>query len=97
MHVITGNDLKTGLVVYLAAGDGWTAALDEGRVFADEAEAKSVLAQAEKAAARHVVAPYLIDVVCEDGALRPARLREHIRAKGPTVPSDFSETSTERD
>lgn len=97
MQVITGNDLKTGLVVYLKADGGWTTALADSRVLADQADAKTVLAEAERGTARRVVAPYLIDVVREDGALRPARFREAIRAKGPTVPSDFTGISSERD
>lgn len=97
MQIITANDLKTGLVVYLAADGDWTTALRESRVLADAAEAGTVLARAETTAVRQVVAPYLIDVVHEDGALRPARFRETIRAEGPTIPSDFSETLSERD
>jgi len=97
MQVITGNDLRTGLVVYLRADGGWTTTLAESRVLADEAEAASVLADAEGATARRVVTPYLIDVVDDNGALRPARFREHIRASGPTVPSDFTGISSKRD
>lgn len=97
MQIITGNDLKTGLVVFLAADGGWTTALPESLVLADEAEAKTALALVETTTDRQVVAPYLIDIVSEDGALRPARFRETIRAEGPTIPSDFSETLSERD
>jgi len=97
MQIITANDLKTGLVVYLAADGGWTTALRESRVLADATEARTLLAQAETTTVRQVVAPYLIDVVCDDGSPRPARFRETIRAEGPTIPSDFSETLNERD
>ena len=97
MQVITGNDLRSGLVVYLAADGGWTTALAEGRVLADEAEAATLLTQAAATAARRVVAPYLIDVVSEDGVLRPARFREAIRAAGPPIPSDFTAIPSERD
>lgn len=97
MQVITGNDLKTGLVVYLKADGGWTTALAESHAFTDEEAAKTALAEAERGTDPRVVAPYLIDVVREDGVLRPTRFREAIRARGPTIPSDFSGMSSERD
>jgi sulfite reductase (NADPH) hemoprotein beta-component len=97
MHIVTGNDLETGLVVYLKADGGWTTALREGRVLADEEEAKAILAETESTTRRRVVGPYLIDVACEDGVLRPTRFREAIRAQGPTIASDFTHLSTQRD
>lgn len=97
MQIITGNDLKSGRVVYLKADGGWTTALREGRVLADQAEARAALAEAERTTARQVVAPYLIDVAGGDGAPRPARFREHIRATGPTIPGAFNESSSKRD
>lgn len=97
MQVITANDLKTGVVVYLTAAGDWTPAIEEARTVADEAEGQARLARAQRAAtAKRVVEPYLIDVIREGGVLRPLRLREHIRARGPTVPSDFSQVSDKR-
>jgi len=97
MHLITANDLRTGIVVYLTAAGGWTPDIAGSRLAADEAEGEALLAAAKRsAAARGVVEPYLIEVEAADGAPRPRRLREHIRARGPTVPSDFSRDTDKR-
>lgn len=97
MHVVTANDLKTGLVVYLTAAGEWTTDVSQARLALDGAEGETLLAAArQSAAARRVVEPYLIEVEAADGAHRPRRLRESIRAGGPTVPSDFSRPSDKR-
>jgi hypothetical protein len=87
---VTANRLADGAVVYLTASGGWSAEIDDCRVAADEGEAASMLALGEEAAARQfVVGPYLFDLAGDDGALRPARLREAIRARGPTTGSSL--------
>jgi hypothetical protein len=84
-RIITANRLIDGAVVYLAADGGWTTTMADGRVAEDDAAA-TLMAVAERAVAgRLVVAPYLIDVVAEDGTVRPVRYREVIRATGPSV------------
>ena len=82
MKLITGNRLKDGHVVYVATDGGLTTRFDLALQVAD-ADAEAALAQA--GSRRAVLAnPYLIEV--EDG--RPSgrdRLKEAIRAAGPTV------------
>lgn len=82
MKLVTGNRLKDGHVVYVAADDGLTTRFDLA-LRLDNADAEAALVQAS--ARRGVlVNPYLIEV--EDG--RPSgrdRLKESIRAAGPTV------------
>lgn len=84
--VITANRLGDGRVVFLAADGGWAehiaaaSVLDDGpALVAAEAYAK---AQHD---ARIVVEPYLIDVDAGGGSPVAIRLRERIRAEGPTV------------
>jgi hypothetical protein len=85
--VITANDLKSGLVVFLDGDGGWTVEIAAARVVEDGPDLDGAVA-AGKAAheARIVVEPYPIDVVVTDGVPVPVRLRERIRAeRGPTV------------
>ena len=89
-QVVTANRLNDGLVVYLAAEGGWTSWLDEALVAEDEAAAEALLTAGERAVeARWVVTPYLMDVTRDGAAIRPVRLREVIRAQGPTAGTDL--------
>jgi len=85
--VITANDLRNGLVVFLDQDGGWTRDIAAARVAEDGPDLDSAVA-AGKAAhdARIVVEPYPIDVDVKDGVPVPSRLRERIRAeRGPTI------------
>jgi hypothetical protein len=86
LKVATANRLRDGLVVYLAGDGGWSEAIGEGRVAGDEAGASLLMEAAARAVdAQEVVEPYLMEVAADDAGLRPLRLRERIRAAGPTV------------
>jgi hypothetical protein len=88
--VVSGNRLNDGVVVYLDAAGGWRERLAEARVAHDDASAAEILRLAEHPdQAVRVVAPYLIEVVVEGGALRAQSQREAIRAAGPTVRRDL--------
>lgn len=83
-QMITANRLTDGIVVYLGADGTWHEEIAEASAAeTDEAAAElERIAAADEAACR-VVGPYLMEI---DGAgHRPARLRESIRAVGPTV------------
>ena len=85
--VVTANDLRNGLVVFLDGEGGWTVEIAEARVLDDGPDLDDAVARAKaQADARIVVEPYPVDVVVTDGIPVPARLRERIRAeRGPTV------------
>jgi hypothetical protein len=84
-QMITANRLRDGEVLYWKAGN-WVLALADGEVFADPKAADAALAQATEYVTRNkVVSPYLFDVKVADGDIKPAKEREIIRAKGPTV------------
>ncbi len=90
-QIVTANRLLDGVVVYLDASGGWTDVIGAARVLESEADIEAALAAGQKAAQdRIVVEPYAIDVAEEDGGLRPLRLREAIRAKGPTIREDLA-------
>lgn len=84
MKILTGNDLKTGAVVWWD-GQGWSLhiadAIDAGE------EAETIMAGEE--AARNVNVPYAIDGEMTADGPRPAHIKDRIRALGPTVRPDL--------
>lgn len=82
--IATGNDLRSGAIVYLGAS-GWTTVFAEALVATDEATARRL--EADLAAAEHdVIGSYLVTVALgAGGGTEPAHYREAIRRTGPTV------------
>ncbi|HLI11864.1 MAG TPA: DUF2849 domain-containing protein [Alphaproteobacteria bacterium] len=88
-RALVANRLADGRVVYRAES-GWTSDLQNARLACDEAAASVLLEEGRRAVAeRMVVDPYLIDVVAKGGVWQPARLRERIRSRGPTIRADL--------
>lgn len=86
-QAITANRLTDGAVVYLTDDGEWSERIADSRTATTKEEASALLAEAERAVARQiVVTPYLFALADGDG--RPVRLRERIRAGGPTAGSD---------
>lgn len=85
MKIITGNDLKTGAVIWWS-GYEWSLYVDDAGDAGDQAEA---IAMREEAA-RRVNAPYVIDAERTDQGVRPGHIKERIRALGPTVRPDLT-------
>lgn len=93
--VITANRLDDGLVVFVGDGPVWVIDIASASVFEDGPALDAALAfGADEVKARKIVDPYAVDVRIENGAPVPERLRELIRAKGPTV--DFGEAERKR-
>ena len=86
MKIITANRLSDGAVVFLAAS-GWVTSIAESAILNAADAVEAGLAKAARAIAdREVVDVAAIDVRVEEGAGPvPVRLRERIRAFGPTV------------
>jgi hypothetical protein len=80
---ITANDLRSGEVVFWAAGR-WAARFADAQLFADMASADPALSAA-KAQPTVVVEPYVIEVAETDGFPAPTSFRERVRALGPTI------------
>ena len=89
MKILTANRLRDGEAVWLAADHSWTTSI-EGAEIARDAAIQEKLERAGRAALlkNEVVDVNLVDVAIVDGALRPLRLRERIRAAGPTNRTD---------
>jgi len=84
--VLTANRLSDGISVWLDAAGEWTVAVQDALV-ARHAEAVAALEAIGKQAYadNKVVDVNVVDVQEIDGMLRPLRLRERIRAEGPTI------------
>jgi hypothetical protein len=84
--VVISNDLATGLVVFRRADGAWVPAVADAEIAATREAADTLLARARADHdASRVVEPTLIEVVAEQGFVRPLELRELIRASGPTI------------
>lgn len=84
--VITANRLLDGLVIFIGENRSWVTDIAEALTFSDGPDLEAGIAfGAESVAARMLIDPYPVDVTIENGVPVPVRLREAIRAKGPTV------------
>jgi hypothetical protein len=89
MKVLTANRLADGEAVWYANG-GWAETVDNADVADDKAAEDRLEAIGAAAHANNeVVDVNLIDVTVVDGAVEPVRLREKIRAAGPTNRNDL--------
>ena len=87
--VLTANRLALGEVVYWNASRGWVGTFEEADVLPDKTAEQTLAGAAEWVEKREVVAPYLFEVRIDDGKPVPVKVREMIRAKGPTVRLDL--------
>lgn len=86
MRILTGNDLPTGAVTWWD-GQGWSLHVEDAVDPGDAAD--EILAR--ESAARRVNAAYAIDAARDDqGRVRPAHIKERVRALGPTVRPDLT-------
>lgn len=85
MKILTANRLGDGEAVWFAPDGAWAETIDEAETVADKA-GEARLEAIGKAAidSNQVVDVNLIDVSVIDGAIQPLRLREAIRAAGPS-------------
>lgn len=90
-QVVTASRLADGAVVFLDAGGGWSERLDRAAVFSDKGESAGGLDAGKAAeAASLVVDVYAVDVSVGAGTPVPLKLREAIRARGPTILPAFT-------
>jgi len=92
VKILTGNDLKTGIVVWWD-GANWSPHVENAVDVGDEAE--TIMAREE--GARRVNVPYAIDAVQDAGGVRPAHIKDRVRALGPTVRPDLTLKPAEPD
>ncbi|WP_088307098.1 DUF2849 domain-containing protein [Novosphingobium sp. B 225] len=85
MKILTGNDLKSGAVTWWT-GVEWSLHVEDAVDVGDNAD--TVLAREQ--AARRVTGAYAIDAARDEAGIRPAHIKERIRALGPTVRPDLT-------
>jgi hypothetical protein len=94
-QLVTANRLRDGEVVYLTSDERWTTRLADGQRLTEKADAEAKLAASARfVAERVVVNPYLIEVSEAETGLKPLRMREVIRAAGPTVRTDLGKQAS---
>ncbi len=86
MRILTGNDLKSGLVIWWT-GQDWSIHVEDAVDVGDQGDA--ILARED--AAGRVNGGYALEASREDnGGVRPAHIKDRIRALGPTVRPDLT-------
>jgi len=85
MKILTGNDLRTGAVVWWD-GQDWSLHVDDSVDVGDDADAIA----AREEATRRVNAPYAIEASKSEDGVRPAHIKDRVRALGPTVRPDLT-------
>lgn len=90
MRVLTANRLVDGEAVWLAPGQRWSETIAGAEIAGDgDAEARLEAAGKAALARNEVVDVGLVEIRLVDGEIVPTRLRERIRAAGPTNRSDL--------
>ncbi len=86
MNILTGNELMSGATVYLDGDGRWVEDLQCARVFLkEEAETRDAAIAATRRTMR-INSLEIETVTLRDGIIHPDRIRERIRADGPTAP-----------
>ena len=86
MEILTGNELTSGGTVYLDTSNNWVEDLQAARLFGKEDTAERDAALAATKAGGRVISLEIEEVTQDAGRIVPKRLRERIRAEGPTAP-----------
>ena len=86
MNLLTGNDLKTGDVIWWAGETDWSRHLADA---VDAGDAGDAILQREEAA-RRVNASYIVPAEATDQGPMPLHIKDRVRASGPTVRTDLA-------
>lgn len=85
MKIITGSDLRTGDVIWWT-GEGWSRHVNDAVEAGEHAEA--IIAREN--AKQIVTDTQVIEATVTEEGVRPAHIKDRIRALGPTVRLDLS-------
>ena len=85
MKILTGNNLESGAVVWWD-GTSWSLYVDDAVDVGDRGE--EIIAREQSA--RRVNSAYELDASRDDNGVRPAHIKDRVRALGPTVRPDLT-------
>ena len=86
VDTLTGNELVSGATVYLSKSGAWVEDLQQARVFLkEETDARDTALEATRKTMR-INSLEVETVQLRGGQIYPDRIRERIRAEGPTAP-----------
>ncbi|MBT8389936.1 MAG: DUF2849 domain-containing protein [Altererythrobacter sp.] len=85
MKILTGNDLKSGAVVWWD-GTIWSFYVNDAVDVRDQAD--EIIAREQSA--RRVNSAYSLEATCDEQGVRPAHIKDRVRALGPTVRPDLT-------
>ena len=85
MKILTGNNLESGAVVWWD-GTNWSLYVDDAVDVGDLGE--EIIAREQSA--RRVNSAYELDASRDDTGVRPAHIKDRVRALGPTVRPDLT-------
>ena len=86
LQILTANRLTDGIAVWYDVDGRWNESIARAEIARTADDATRLEAIGKKAFADNLVLDVnLIDVEENNGFIRPLRLRERIRAEGPTI------------
>jgi hypothetical protein len=85
MNILTGNNLESGAVVWWD-GTGWSLYVDDAVDVGDRAD--EIIAREQSA--RRVNSAYALNASRDEKGVRPAHIKDRVRALGPTVRPDLT-------
>ncbi len=95
-QLITASRLHDGAVVFLGDDGAWVERLDQAMLLDDKDAVAHGLAQGSEAEAMNLVVDvYAIDVSKKSGGVVPLKLREAIRARGPTIHPEMAKPGSQ--
>lgn len=83
--VITANRLDDGRPVWLGDGGRWCERLADARIYRGDAVDAGLAVAQESEKRQEVVGIYEIELAEKAGGFAPVRLKEQIRAHGPSI------------
>ena len=89
-QVVIANRLTDGVVVFLGRDRQWVTYLKDCPPAETPEEAEALLAMGVEAENnQEIVGPELIEVQDQNGTLAPIKMREAMRARGPSIRTDL--------
>jgi hypothetical protein len=89
-QVVTAYRLTDGVVIWLTRDNAWSEWVEEAAVAGSATETERLTAEAKAWEARNqVYEVYPVDVTVRDGKPWPVKMREVMRAQGPSIHPQF--------